>query len=86
MHGNFEAVLGRKLSERELAEWAGRIALQPALEPTPQPWPATRVDGTVAAQGLRVGRCRDRLNCTDGFKAGRRNGRSDHALGRQTHS
>ncbi len=27
VHGNFDAVLGRKLSERELAEWAGRIAL-----------------------------------------------------------
>ena len=29
VHGNFDAVLGRKLSERQLAEWAGRIALQP---------------------------------------------------------
>ena len=29
MHGNFDAVLGRKLSERALAEWAGRIALHP---------------------------------------------------------
>ena len=27
VHGNFDAMLGRKLSERELAEWAGRIAL-----------------------------------------------------------
>ena len=27
VHGNFDAVLGRKLSERELDEWAGRIAL-----------------------------------------------------------
>ena len=27
VHGNFDAVLGHKLSERELAEWAGRIAL-----------------------------------------------------------
>ena len=26
-HGNFDAVLGRTLSERELDEWAGRIAL-----------------------------------------------------------
>ena len=26
-HGNFDAVLGRNLSERELDEWAGRIAL-----------------------------------------------------------
>ncbi len=27
VHGNFDAVLGHKLSERELDEWAGRIAL-----------------------------------------------------------
>ncbi|MES2952323.1 MAG: circularly permuted type 2 ATP-grasp protein [Pseudomonadota bacterium] len=27
VHGNFDAVLGRKLSDRELDEWAGRIAL-----------------------------------------------------------
>ena len=27
VHGNFDAVLGHKLSERELEEWAGRIAL-----------------------------------------------------------
>jgi uncharacterized circularly permuted ATP-grasp superfamily protein/uncharacterized alpha-E superfamily protein len=27
VHGNFDAVLGKNLSERELAEWAGRIAL-----------------------------------------------------------
>jgi len=29
IHGNFDAVLGRTLSPRELDEWAGRIALHP---------------------------------------------------------
>ena len=64
-HGNFDAVLGRNLSEREIVEWAGRIALHSedhtiqaylplSQMPTWRSDPAGALDGRNAEAGLAL--------------------------------